>query len=1180
MCFRLKVNALLLLCCAPLCANVCTPLSAPANGTHPAVVNGVDALDWGQARIQWTSDAGGTIGTYAVSCTGTCGGYALGDTGTVFGSTTSPAIYTVTGVSSGVVTSVTLGANNGYSVDGSTPGLLHPGYAGGSQPGVGQGLMIAISSVTGAVTATNQRILYATAANWGGTSNPTSYPLAQGVSGLQVNDSNTIQGWPVMNLTQSTVYHALGQSYQGGVWCTASDITFTTPARPAVTPLPILPMTVNTTRPTVTGTSWVYGSNCGDSGTITQRWQNCLSGASPGSGTGMHSGDDLSVPAGVYGNTGILVPTNEHAIAITANISTSTFTQSGSAPSSGTLVILGSPPSPINPGVPYCVFGASGSNFQLSTATLSATSPPAWGCSGGSAITLAAQAAVSPTQYLTYPVALDKTIHPSSSASLLPPTSVRLGPNSLAQYTPNMITLEQLDIGSASLQFAQLAAGWYFTGINFTSDPSVAATSGAQFDPPSFGFVPVGLSTGFGLQQNETVSSVVWNQCAMNPAAAPSRSGSAFFDGSNVAYVNGYANFEFWQPLLVAPTVTTSSTVITIPSFDYYWVGSGGTVGTKEDCHYTGGSLTVTGGTATTTSGANKLWVDASCNMNAQLVSGMTATGTNLTVQATAATPAYPTYNYTTPLGSTVHPYAVLPFSAFDLTSGAITSFSGFGSSGISSFHFESASGFYSGYGPGPKLFDNDYHIGGGIVGVFNAEDSTTGGSPCGSAHACAEIFNQGDFTETRSTVLMNPCFFPDSVCWNGGAYWPRNGTEMKKGYRLVQDGNVFGPLYTGVGSGQCAIHEAFNDGSIPTYGGYPSYTDSSEWTFTNNTCFETGVGISDQIWYYAVIPAMPLKNFLWRNNLFLNGNAYALASTMAPAGYHYMQGNTMSGCPFGYTTQQGTGMNFTFDHNTISGQGGCLSLWDWWLQSLIGGLARTNNIYNVVTDPGTWAGVLYGTNYEQDGGHDAPDCTALFGAALFNCPTVNNYNFNKNVMLATWTNSFPGSQVEYTPSQIATLQTGLGSYAAANYFPNDTTLAQRQGHVGWFSVSAANFRLISSSPYISGAHASTDGQDIGANMDQLEQHQGKVSNVRVLSRTSTSATVAFYAPDSFACGVDYGTTAFYNGSGSWTRVAGAAGSPDPRVQSVALTGLTAHSLVYVEINCAVMQPTLTVQLP
>src|SRR6202043_690864 len=97
------------------------------------------------------------------------------------------------------------------------------------------------------------------------------------------------------------------------------------------------------------------------------------------------------------------------------------------------------------------------------------------------------------------------------------------------------------------------------------------------------------------------------------------------------------------------------------------------------------------------------------------------------------------------------------------------------------------------------------------------------------------------------------------------------------------------------------------------------------------------------------------------------------------------------------------------------------------------------------------------------------------------------------------------------------------------NYWPNANTLAGRAGQIGWFSQSAGNFRLQSNSPYISGAKATTDSLDVGADMDQLEQHQGKVSNVRAYNSTSTSTTIGLYAPDSFACGVDWGTSAFWN---------------------------------------------------
>jgi hypothetical protein len=58
-----KLIWLLLLSAVAACANVCTPLNYPANGPFPAIVNGLDAINWGVVRIQWTSDA--TTGTPA-----------------------------------------------------------------------------------------------------------------------------------------------------------------------------------------------------------------------------------------------------------------------------------------------------------------------------------------------------------------------------------------------------------------------------------------------------------------------------------------------------------------------------------------------------------------------------------------------------------------------------------------------------------------------------------------------------------------------------------------------------------------------------------------------------------------------------------------------------------------------------------------------------------------------------------------------------------------------------------------------------------------------------------------------------------------------------------------------------------------------------------------------------------
>ncbi len=136
-----RLVALLVMAVGFVFANVCTPVSAPANGPFPAIPSsGVDGISWSIARVSWTSDA------------------------------------------------------------------------------------------TASVPATQQRIIYATAAEWASNSNV--YPHTTAMASQTVTLSTTIQNGIVSNLLPNTLYHVEGQSYQGGAWCTAADQTFTTLPKP------------------------------------------------------------------------------------------------------------------------------------------------------------------------------------------------------------------------------------------------------------------------------------------------------------------------------------------------------------------------------------------------------------------------------------------------------------------------------------------------------------------------------------------------------------------------------------------------------------------------------------------------------------------------------------------------------------------------------------------------------------------------------------------------------------------------------------------------------------------------------------------------------------------------------------------------------------------------------------
>ncbi len=234
------------------CANVCTPVNVPVNGPFAAIVNGIDAVDWGVARVQWTSDA------------------------------------------------------------------------------------------TSNIPATAQRIVYATAAEWAGA--PNVYPHTGVIYNQTITSPSVLQGGILSNLAPSTTYHVTGQSYQGGAWCLSTDATFSTPAAPTVAPLPVLPQAVDTTQPAMNGTHWVYGSNCGTTGSVTQKLQDCLTKAVPG--------DDIGIPPGTYPTTQIATPVNPNAVALSCSTNSGACTQTGNAPLNGTSIILFQPPAPINPAFP------------------------------------------------------------------------------------------------------------------------------------------------------------------------------------------------------------------------------------------------------------------------------------------------------------------------------------------------------------------------------------------------------------------------------------------------------------------------------------------------------------------------------------------------------------------------------------------------------------------------------------------------------------------------------------------------------------------------------------------------------------------------------------------------------------------------------------------------------------
>jgi hypothetical protein len=242
---------------------------------------------------------------------------------------------------------------------------------------------------------------------------------------------------------------------------------------------------------------------------------------------------------------------------------------------------------------------------------------------------------------------------------------------------------------------------------------------------------------------------------------------------------------------------------------------------------------------------------------------------------------------------------------------------------------------------------------------------------------------------------------------------------------------------------------------------------------------------------------------------------------------------------------------DFVLDHNTVVGNVGrnpsILSLLDIRTE----GVSVTNNVFSI---GGNAIGGIV-----QDGSVKGGDaCGGLRGKALMDCKFVPSYAFDHNVLI--------GNAVDQATIANSWLP-GL-----TNYIPADTNLS----HIGWSAYNGPlsannNFRLKSN--FCSGCgSAAADGRDVGADIDTLEAAQGKVTlgGVPASSITGTSASVAFVAPDSDGCSVDYSSSdpTLIN---SFTRVQDAGGA---RVRSVSLTGLSPATTYYFRVNCAVEQPT------
>ena len=456
-------------------------------------------------------------------------------------------------------------------------------------------------------------------------------------------------------------------------------------------------------------------------------------------------------------------------------------------------------------------------------------------------------------------------------------------------------------------------------------------------------------------------------------------------------------------------------------------------------------------------------------------------------------------------------------------------------------------------------LIDNNYIDAPGIS-VFAQENAPTGvNAPQGS-----------DFQISRNLFSWNTSFINNTVT--------RQHLEWKAGNRVLVTGNVFTSEWDGgnTGSYSNAIELTPRNGN-----GSNSFSNYfADVTITNNSFYQVPGGI--QLWggqnNLQVTDVPSTKRVLIQNNLFHDVNGYYGKGAVAAVGSFFS---------FGYALE-----GLTVTHNTMLNNRGVIPVIFAWNGGPGASIRLTNNILTA-TGQGGLANLLWGS--DTSGQLPAPVTSQTTPIPIWHGIAMASPNpdpaslFTNNVIVPGVTDTsvdanYSNPAYSYTPAACTAYWSKLpGNVCAGN--SGTTTANQVLAKVGlWGPIinttgypTVANWRLLSSSPYISGAHYTTDGLDAGANIDQLEAAQGVVSNVHPFATTSTATTVGFLAPDGTCLTIDYDYTGSFT-PGAFTRVTNSCGGA--RVQNVALTGLTADALVHVRVNGQAYQPQITVQLP
>lgn len=990
---------------------------------------------------------------------------------------------------------------------------------------------------------------------------------------------NTVQGANLQNLVGGTLYHVAGlsSSDNGTTWCpTAPTVTtFTTLAAPVTIPLPTAPAQFNPAVPAITGTTYTIGSGpCVASGTpgtggYISAAQACINtwAAAHTTVTGLN---DAIVGAGgtpnpVYPATPLNfpLPPNSHPVTCSSVTSICTLvsgTMAGFGLANGQLIqIIGQlfPPSPMTYGCGACysIVNASASAFQVS---LDGTNP----------LTLTNNGGTGTANVVKWPIQSDWLVIKSSSANL-PPDGVRLDTTA---YGSQLLNFQMQGVIGNGFFANPYFSHVYFKDVEFSGTTQAIAN---ETDPPTYAtFIGWSNSVTGAAALNNLVYDQVWE----NYPAPPDRAKfCGNFSGNNFAFINSVAsNCGLWKAMIqpwIQPTVGTNTLQYYAHTYTYAAAGN-----TKAACTLATTPTLTIGGSSVVGTAMTAYWTVPGCVLSAQIKTGMTGSGAGWTV-STVASPGYPVdgngFLNVLKLGTGTWNGTTFNFTIDNDTPAMTTQVSTpypVPTEGNLGFQYEGGTGPFN-------ITNNDLHSGEAIVGPYADEQFHDACGNGAGGPLCRSPYNAINLTVQRNDIGYDPHYIKDNVLWNGSWWFGRNGPELKQGRYSLWDGNKIGPTYAGVAGGECNDFFSFT-AYDPTMVIAPNVQNGSDITYTNNTCSGGNEGIA--IRADANLPGYYLPNNVQRvlihNNLFFT-NAFT----------HNFTGAISGATQFGTTITVGSIEGVTITHNTARWQAGQIAGFLWQVCQLSGGWNYSNNLMDYFTQSGSSVLGFYYSNPSCSTIAPYPFPNGFQLGALISGSYLNSFTANNNGILGTYSDSTPASLVDLSTAAVTTAS---GNYPANWTWPNaGSTLANRISQVAWYNSGSytvpggGNYRLKSTSPLISGAHTSSDGLDIGADINALDRAQGAVANARAYSIGTTTSTVGWtyygagYLNGSDTCpAVDYELTSTYVSDGSifvpghYTRATSGIVNTGI-VQSIPLTGLTTHTGYTARINCPVSQP-------